>query len=377
MNKAQERTQQAIQRSTGEVGVVKNFVNMDSKKIESALNNYKAQISQLLPRHISPQKFISVAVTLIAKNESLKKCSSRSLLGALLQASALGLDLTQQLGQASLVPYKNSKTGEFEAEFQIGYRGMVSLMKDGSEEFSHIEAFVVYEDDQFSIDLGLNPNIIHKPNLNGKRDKLIAVYGVISYKNGIKRFDYMTKEEIMKVRAKSKSKDSTFSPWNDPQSEPEMWKKTLIKRMSKVEKMPTEKLYAIQTDEAVIPMSAIVAPGEVDLDQIEPSYTEIKSEIRPIPESKPDLSQEEPEPQPERPVETPIQGGEDVLGNGGGIFDLEDMQILAGLRSYCKVKGMSLDSICKFHLKKSVDQLSPDEIKKLEVVTKEEGKKIK
>jgi len=80
--------------------------------------------------------------------------------------------------------------------------------------------------------------------------------------------------------------------------------------------------------------------------------------------------------QPQEEVPPP-KSVKDVVGNGGGMFDLEGQQIIAGLRSYCKVKGMSLDSICKFHLKKSVDQLSPDEIKKLEVVTKEEGKKIK
>jgi recombination protein RecT len=372
MAKAKEKTEQAMQRTSGKSLTFKGY---DSKQLEDVLGSYKAQISQLLPRSIDPAKFISVAVTLIARNPKLQECTQRSILGALLQASNLGLDLSPQLGQACIVPYRDNKSGEVLAEFQIMYRGLVSLMKDAGE-INHVESHVVYDGDDFIVELGMEPKLIHKPNLNGDRRTITNVYGVMTYRNGMKRFDFMTPKEVNHIRARSKSYQSTHSPWKtDPA---EMWKKSMLKRMSKMEKMPLEKLYAMATDESVIPIDAFNAlTKQPDLDQITPGYVE-NGEIPP----KPPKNAPEPpgEPKTEKTTDTmpvgeiieeliPDEGEKDLFGPRGR------EQHLVELRKFAEQHDIDLQLMSYELWELPPDKLDVAQFAALEKAVFDKGKK--
>lgn len=66
------------------------------------------------------QDFVAAVVSLRNNNPAVARCEPTSLLASCLQAHSLGLNFSQGLGQAWIVPYKNNKTGTTNATFQIG-----------------------------------------------------------------------------------------------------------------------------------------------------------------------------------------------------------------------------------------------------------------
>lgn len=190
----------------------------------------QAQISRALPKHLTPERMIRVALTAIQKTPALAECDQRSLIGAIVQAAELGLEPNTPLGHAYLIPYKNNKNGyRLEAQLQIGYRGFIALARR-SGEVSSISAEIVYEKDQFEVNYGTNRSLTHKPLLNTKdRGRKLGVYAVVVFKDGFQDFEYMDDIEINAIRARSKSGDS--GPWKTDENE--MWKKTPIRRLAK------------------------------------------------------------------------------------------------------------------------------------------------
>ncbi len=106
------------------------------------LEKQKSQLAAALPKHVSPDRMIRLACTEFAKNPLLQKCTPVSVFGAIIQASQLGLEIGV-LGQAYLVPYRNSKNNTYEAQFIPGYKGLIGLARR-SGEVTSIETNIVY-----------------------------------------------------------------------------------------------------------------------------------------------------------------------------------------------------------------------------------------
>lgn len=202
------------------------------------------QIAKALPSAITPERFARMAMTAVTMNPDLGRCTPPSFIGALLQAASLGLEPNTSLGQAYLIPYNNYKTGVKEAQFQIGYRGMIELAHR-SGEFQSIEAHVVYENDEFEYELGLDPKLKHKPAMSD-RGNPVWVYAIYKLKSGGYGFEVMSKADIDEHRKKySKAKSS---PWDTAWEG--MAKKTVIKQVLKYAPLKSEFARAI-TDEDV------------------------------------------------------------------------------------------------------------------------------
>ena len=195
---------------------------LQSEKVQNA-------IARALPRHITPERMIRVAMTAIQKTPKLAECDQRSLIGAIIQAAELGLEPNTPLGHAYLIPYFNSKTKRTEAQLMPGYRGFIALARR-SGQVQGIYAEIVYAKDYFEITYGLNKDLIHKPALNEEdRGEMIGAYAVAKFKDGYTDFEYMNAVEIGKIRKRSKSPDE--GPWKTDTGE--MWRKTPIRRLSK------------------------------------------------------------------------------------------------------------------------------------------------
>ena len=202
------------------------------------------QIAKALPSAITPERFARMAMTAVTMNPDLGRCTPPSFIGALLQAASLGLEPNTSLGHAYLIPYNNYKTGVKEAQFQIGYRGMIELAHR-SGEFQSIEAHVVYENDEFEYELGLDPKLKHKPAMTD-RGNPVWVYAIYKLKSGGYGFEVMSKADIDEHRKKySKAKSS---PWDTAWEG--MAKKTVIKQVLKYAPLKSEFARAI-TDEDV------------------------------------------------------------------------------------------------------------------------------
>ncbi len=178
----------------------------------------------LLPASVSKEKFEALVIAAVANNPELLKCTRQSLWNACRQGAELGLSLNPTLGEADILPAAK------EAQFRPRYKGLMKLaMKSG--EVTSIRSVLVYENDEFEVVEGLRPNIIHKP-ARGNRGQMTHVYCVWNLKSQPDpQFEVMDREQVYKVRGRSPSGKSGRGPWAS--DEPEMWRKTVVRRASK------------------------------------------------------------------------------------------------------------------------------------------------
>ena len=100
---------------------------------------FDAQVQIFLTDAMKDKKgrFIDNLTTLVCSNLDLKKCTPKSVMYAFMKASSLNLSFSPSLGQAYIIPYekkkynpatkKYEKTGVYELQFQIGWRGYMQL----------------------------------------------------------------------------------------------------------------------------------------------------------------------------------------------------------------------------------------------------------
>jgi recombination protein RecT len=202
-----------------------------------ARKDVQAQIRDVLPAHITPEKLAALTLTQIRSTPKLLDCTQTSLLGAVLESSKLGLEIAT-MGQCWVVPYGK------EATLLVGYRGMVSLAYR-SGMIADAEAKAVYEGDSFGYMFGTSRFITHEPRADADRSNLTYVYAIIHTTTGGMLFDVMTKEDIEKIRNRSRAKSS--GPWTTDYAE--MAKKTVLRRLLKMAPCSTELSRAVTLDE--------------------------------------------------------------------------------------------------------------------------------
>ena len=214
--------------------------------IAELIKAMEPEIKRALPKVITVERFIRMALSALNNSPKLQECTKMSFLSALLNAAQLGLEPNTPLGQAYLIPYKNK--GVYEVQFQVGYKGLLDLAYR-SPQIQTVQAHCVYANDTFSYELGLNPQLVHKPTM-GERGELRCVYAVFKTSNGGYGFEVMSKTAI-EAHAKqySKAYDSSYSPWQtDFES---MAKKTVIKQALKYAPVKTDYVQAVNVDDTV------------------------------------------------------------------------------------------------------------------------------
>ena len=145
----------------------------------------------------------------INTNDKLKCCSKLSMINAFYKCCEYGLDPASSIGHAWLIPYKGT------VDLQIGYRGWLKLLFN-SPLVANVYSYPVYENDEFSYELGMNPNIKHIPSKEPKElDELIATYGVVKLKNGEAQIRVCFKDEIEESKTSSRGSHKPDSPWRN------------------------------------------------------------------------------------------------------------------------------------------------------------------
>lgn len=211
--------------------------------IGSLMEKLKPQMAVALPSTMNPERVARIALTELRTNPKLAEAAQSnpaSFMGAMLKASALGMEVGNGLGHAYLLPFdKRSKQGgqwvtvATETQLIIGYRGMIELARR-SGQIESLYAVEVYNGEKFTVSMGLTQDIIHERDFSGMVDmrpeNVIAVYAVAKLKGGMVQFDVMTRVQVEAIRSRSKSKDN--GPWVTDWVE--MAKKTVLRRLFKM-----------------------------------------------------------------------------------------------------------------------------------------------
>ena len=220
---------------------------------------YKKEFQMALPKHITPDRFIRIALTALTKNPKLLKCTKQSLFSCLLDCSSMGIEPDGR--KAHLIPFENRKTGQTICTLIVDYKGLVDITRR-SGEIGDIHADVVCENDKFEYSHGTNSKLIHVPALTN-RGKAIAAYSFVTLKDGSTTFEIMNVEDVEKIHVRSKAASS--GPWVTDWEE--MAKKTAFRRHSKWLPVSNERLnIALEKDYDKFPeMENIIAAPMIGL----------------------------------------------------------------------------------------------------------------
>lgn len=250
-------------------------------------------IKKALPAVITPERFVRIATTAVSANPKLAEAASKSpmtFLGALMTAAQLGVEPNTPLGQAYLIPFNNSRLidGTWvkvpEVTFQLGYQGIIDLCYR-SGEVTMINAQVVYENDEFEYELGLDQKLRHIP-AKKNRGKPEYYYGVFKTKSGASGFQVMSYEDVLEHAKKfSKSynaKSGKFSgPWESDFNS--MAKKTCLLAALKYAPKKSDFVKAIVNDNSVKSsisedMSSVNNDDVIDVEAAEPTEADVAEE---------------------------------------------------------------------------------------------------
>lgn len=162
--------------------------------LENMAKELMPQIKAALPSFLAStaERMIRCLLTECGRNPKLLDCTPRSLIGGLIVASQLGLELGPALGQAYLVPFKGN------AQLIPGYRGYITLAHR-SGQVKRITPETVREKDVFRLVRGTNQSLIHEPHPDCDGQST-GYYAIIELVNGGVDFEYMTKGQAEKHR---------------------------------------------------------------------------------------------------------------------------------------------------------------------------------
>ena len=206
-------------------------------QVRNQLTAMQPQFAAALPKHVSPERFVRVMMTAVQMTPALLNADRRTLFSSAMKASQMGLLPDGREG--AIVMFKD------QAQFMPMVAGVMKMVRN-SGEISTWSVQAVYENDNFDFCLGDEEHITHKPALSG-RGKIIAVYSIVSMKDGEKSREVMSVEDVKAIRARSRSGNS--GPWVSDFAE--MAKKTVVRRHAKRLPMSTDLDDVLRADDEI------------------------------------------------------------------------------------------------------------------------------
>lgn len=172
----------------------------------------RAALQKVLPKLITVDRYLGLVFNAMRKTPKLAECSPASLISAIRNAAAMGLEIDVN-GEAYLVPFGNSRQGQPDVQLIPGYRGLIK-MAFNSGRVDSIKGDVVYEKDDFDYyESATGPVFKHKHTY--QTDKIIGAWVRIIIKGSAEPYiQFMPrhgKDSIESIRGRSAA--SGNGPW--------------------------------------------------------------------------------------------------------------------------------------------------------------------
>lgn len=298
--------------------------NADMKKfLKSKMAAFEEALPITVKKFLTPERIVKIVGMAMSKNPTLMKCTSMSILDSVMESVQLGLEPGGPLQQAHLVPFYNKNIGAYECKLIVGYGGYITLARNTGE-LSNVVANLVYEKDEFEPpDLASDKRPVHKPYMKGDRGEWYCVYCIATFKDGTHQLNFMTKDDIMKLKKRSRARDN--GPWKT--DEGEMAKKSVVRNARKLWPMSTEKMGPMARAAELENMAESGEPF-IDVDFVEPDTAtrtqELEAKLAEQPEAPPaDPKKKE---APQEAKKEPEAKKETVDEETGEVIDAEYVQ---------------------------------------------------
>lgn len=194
--------------------------------------------------------FVNNLTAVVANNTQLQRCEPLTVMYAAIKATALNLPFDPALGYAYVIPYNNGRTGGVDAQFQIGWKGLVQLAQRSGQLQSinarEVKAGEIVEEDFVSGELQFK----QLPQSERASAPTIGYVAFFRLKNGFQKMLYMSIEEL-KEHAKRFSRAANSGPWKTDFDA--MARKTVLKLLlNRWCPLSVEMQQAIEFDQSVV-----------------------------------------------------------------------------------------------------------------------------
>jgi phage RecT family recombinase len=170
---------------------------------------FKTAIGAVAAQYMTPDRYLRLAINAVKKTPLLMECDPQTVLGSFMASAALGLEPNTNLQQAFLIPYgKNVKRDNewvkvYECQFQVGYRGFITL-SHRSPNIDSLQGEAIHEKDLFEHMLGTDSFLRYQKKLKD-RGELIGAFAYSKLASGCEISTVLPLEELMKIRGKSET----------------------------------------------------------------------------------------------------------------------------------------------------------------------------
>lgn len=242
------------------------------------LETRRESIEQIATAHLSADKLLKIVGVAVSRNPKILQCTPVSVMQCVMTCSELGL-APDPFGSVYLVPYGADCT------LIVGYRGLLTLARR-SGKVSMIYAEVVREGDVFEYEMGLEPQLRHKPSLAAGDRRAQYIYAVAKLTDGCSQFVVLTVADVERVRGRSRAARS--GPWVTDWDE--MAKKTAVRRLMKWLPMSVDDASALAAaDSTEYDMRDVASPAR----RAEPGIADLRHQLLAAPDAAPDAAGQE------------------------------------------------------------------------------------
>lgn len=233
---------------------------ISTKVMDSFLPVVQSAASALvdfLPDSIDPERFLRTMNGCIKADKYLTDClntadGKKSLLIAFRQCAMDGL-FPDGKREAAIIAFKGKAT------YIPMYGGLLKRMRN-SGEVKDVQTGLICKNDVFDFQRGTDNYLHHKQALENRGEK-IGAWALVTTTDGGEYFDVMGKDEILEIKKAVKARSG---PWFNSAHEGEMWRKTALRRASKLAPLSSDVQNVFSRDDTMYDFSQTQAQTPAD-----------------------------------------------------------------------------------------------------------------
>lgn len=217
-------------------------VAKENPTMKDLVERQRSAIERQLGGAMNTDAFVRAVLSEITKQPNLMAATPKSVLGSIMLAAQLHLEIGSGLGEFYLTPREDH--GTMTCLPIIGYQGFVKLALR-SEFVTNVEAFIVREGDEFAYGANSERGMFYDwtPVDFEETREPIGVVATSRMRHGGTTWRYLTRAQVEARRPSWWAK----TPWKTHPDE--MWKKTAVRALAKYLPKSTDLGRALEADE--------------------------------------------------------------------------------------------------------------------------------